>query len=146
MTAPPPARPRTRSRRVIIIDDHPLIRRGLERLISSGDRFQVCGEAGTAAEGMLLLREIAPEVAIVDIGLPDQNGIDLTREIATEFPQTHVLILSMHDDADHATRALAAGAIGYMVKNDAAEKIEIALEEVWNGRRYLSDSIAIKLE
>ena len=134
-----------RSRRLIIIDDHPLIRRGLERLISSGDRFIVCGEAGTAAEGMMLLQEFQPEVAIVDIGLPDKSGIDLTKQIVATFPQTHVLILSMHDDVDYAKRALKAGAIGYMVKNDAAEKIEAALEEVWNGRRYISDSIASQL-
>lgn len=141
MNAPSP----TRSRRVIIIDDHPLIRRGLERLISSGDRFQVCGEAGTAAEGLKLVAEVMPELAIVDIGLPDKSGIDLTRQLVAEFPETRVLILSMHNDGDHAARAFRAGATGYMVKNDAAEKIEVALDEVWNGRRYVSDSIAGKV-
>jgi DNA-binding NarL/FixJ family response regulator len=135
-------RPKTRARRLVIIDDHPLIRRGLERLINSAGRYAVCGEAGTAADGFRLLHEIQPEVAIVDIGLPDKSGIDLTKEVVATFPQTHVLILSMHDDADHARRALDAGATGYMVKNDAAEKIEMALEEVWHGRRYVSDSIA----
>jgi DNA-binding NarL/FixJ family response regulator len=142
----PKSRRRQRSRRLVIIDDHPLIRRGLERLINSGDRFVVCGEAGTAAEGMKLLHQFQPEIAIVDIGLPDRNGIDLTREIVANFPGTNVLILSMHDDVDHATRGFKAGAIGYMVKNDAAEKIEHALEEVWNGRRYVSDSVAERLE
>lgn len=136
---------RSRSRRLVIIDDHPLIRRGLERLISSGDRFVVCGEAGTAADGIKLLHDVQPEIVIVDIGLPDQSGIALTREITADFPHTHILILSMHDDVDHARLALDAGATGYMVKNDAVEKIETALEEVWNGRRYVSDSIAAKL-
>lgn len=145
MAAAASPKPRMRSRRLIIIDDHPLIRRGLERLISSGDRFVVCGEAGTAAEGLKLLQEVQPEVAIVDIGLPDQSGIDLTRQIVADFPQTHVLILSMHDDVSYARRAFRIGAMGYMVKNDAAEKLESALEEVWQGRRYLSDSIASQL-
>lgn len=132
----------TGSRRIIIVDDHPLIRRGLERLINSGDRFIVCGEAGNAADALQLLGRVEAEVAIVDIGLPDKNGIELTREITKNFANTRVLVLSMHDDPDHAQRALAAGATGYMVKNDAAEKIEFALEEVWNGRRYISDSVA----
>jgi DNA-binding NarL/FixJ family response regulator len=131
-----------RTRRVLIIDDHPLIRQGLCRLISSGHRFVVCGEAGNATDGLKLIRELQPELVIVDIGLPDQDGIDLTRQIVSAFPQSHVLILSMHDDNDYAARALKAGATGYMVKSDAAEQIEVALEEVWNGRRYLSESIA----
>jgi DNA-binding NarL/FixJ family response regulator len=138
MTAQTPAR----TRRVVIIDDHPLIRQGLERLINLGDRFQVCGEAGDAAVGLKIIRELKPDLAIVDISLPDTDGIALTKTIVSEFPGVRVLILSMHDDADSAQRALGAGATGYMVKNDATEKIETALEEVWNGRRYVSDSLA----
>lgn len=134
--------PSKRSRRLVIIDDHPLIRRGLERLIHSGDRFVVCGEAASAAEALELLERVEVEVAIVDIGLPDKSGIELTREITKKFPQLRVLILSMHDDVDHAKRALAAGASGYMVKNDAAEKIEFALDEICQGRSYVSDIIA----
>ncbi|SRR5581483_3713609 len=133
------------ARRVVIIDDHPLIRRGLERLINSGDRFTVVAEAGSAIDGLKALEKCDAEVVILDIGLPDKNGIDLTKEIVAKFPRTHVLILSMHDDADHASRALKAGATGYMVKNDALEKIEIALEEVRNGRRYVSASVAAQL-
>ena len=134
-----PRKTKARGRRLIIIDDHPLIRRGLERLISSSDRFSVCGEAGTAEEGLKLLQEFEPELAIVDIGLPGKDGIDLTREIAAKFPGTNVLILSMHDDRQHAVLAFKAGAIGYMVKNEATEKIDTALEEVWNGRKYISE-------
>ncbi|MEY2546387.1 MAG: hypothetical protein QOG48_1504 [Verrucomicrobiota bacterium] len=131
--------------RVVLIDDHPLIRRGLERLIHSGNRFTVCGEAGTAAEGFKLLHDLRPDIVVLDISLPDKNGIELTKQIVAKFPQMRVLILSMHDDAGHATRALKAGATGYMVKNDAAENIEVALEEVWHGRRYVSDSVAAQM-
>ncbi len=130
---------------VVIIDDHPLIRQGLERLISAGDRFHVCGEAGDATGGMKIIRETKPDLAIVDISLPGADGVALTQNIVSEFPGIHVLILSMHDDAENARRALRAGATGYMVKNDATDKIETALEEVWNGRRYVSDSIAPQL-
>jgi DNA-binding NarL/FixJ family response regulator len=133
------------SKRVVIIDDHPLIRKGLEQLINSGDRFLVCGEAGNAAEGIDVIRQTKPDLAIVDINLPDINGIDLTRQIAGEFPSLRILILSMHDEIDVASRALKAGARGYMVKHDAAEKIELALEEVLNGRPYLSPDIARQL-
>jgi two-component system, NarL family, response regulator NreC len=140
-----PPRGTPRSHRVAIIDDHPLIRRGLERLINSGARFTVCGEAGTAADALTLLARDQVEIAIVDIGLPDQNGINLTREIRKKFPHIRVLILSMHDDGDHARRALKAGATGYMVKNDAVEKIEFALEEISNGRSYISNVVAERL-
>ena len=136
----------SQSRRLIIVDDHPLIRRALDRLISSGDRFSVCGEAGTAADALELMARVDAEIAVVDIGLPDKSGIELTREMKTKHPTTRVLILSMHDDGDHARRALEAGAIGYMVKNDAAEKIEFALEEVWRGRSYISDSVAARMK
>ena len=128
-------------KRVVIIDDHPLLRRGLERLISSGNRFTVCGEAGDAAAGIELIRKEKPGLAIVDIGLPDLDGVELTRQIVAKFPDIHVLILSMHDESDYALRAFSAGATGYMVKSEAAERIETALEEVWNGRPYLSASI-----
>jgi DNA-binding NarL/FixJ family response regulator len=138
VTAPAPSR----SKRVVIVDDHPLIRQGLERLINSGDRFAVCGGAGDGAGALKLIRETEPQIAIIDIELPDTNGIELTKEITATFPEVRVLVLSMHDDAEFARRALNAGASGYMVKNDATEKIENALENVWNGRRYLSDSIA----
>jgi DNA-binding NarL/FixJ family response regulator len=141
MTTQSPAR----TRRVVLIDDHPLIRQGLERLISFGDRFQVCGEAGDAALGLKIIRELKPDLAIVDISLPDGDGIALTKSIVTELPDVRVLVLSMHDDADSAQRAFRAGATGYMVKNDASEKIETALEEVWNRRRYISDSVATQM-
>jgi DNA-binding NarL/FixJ family response regulator len=134
-----------KAKRVVIIDDHPLIRKGLERLINTGDRFQICGEAGNAAEGMKIIGETKPDLAIVDISLPDADGIDLTGQIVKEFPSLRILILSMHDESSCATRALKAGASGYMVKQDAAEKIEIALEEVSNGRTYLSPGIAQQL-
>lgn len=132
----------SQSKRVVIVDDHPLIRQGLDRLLSAGDRFVVCGEAGTAEEALQMLRKTKPDLAIVDISLPDMDGIELSKKIAVEFPQLKVLILSMHDDPGTASRALEAGAAGYMVKQDAVENIEVALDEVLKGRRYLSPSIA----
>jgi DNA-binding NarL/FixJ family response regulator len=128
-------------KRVVIVDDHPLIRRGLERMISSGDGFVVCGEAGNAEEGLAVVRERRPDVVIVDIGLPGRDGIELTRELTREFPALAILVLSMHEESHYAERAIEAGAYGYMVKHDAVEKIGTALARVLKREFYLSPSL-----
>ena len=128
-------------KRVVIVDDHPLIRRGLERMIHSGDGFAVCGEASNAAEAMEVVTLTKPDLAIVDVGLPDEDGIELTRRLLAKFPRMAILILSMHEEPEYAARALQAGARGYMVKQDAVEKIGSALTQVLNGHRYLSPMI-----
>jgi DNA-binding NarL/FixJ family response regulator len=128
-------------KRVVIVDDHPLIRRGLERMIHSGDGFIVCGEAGNAAEAMEVVTSVKPDLAIIDVGLPGEDGIELTRRLLNKFPRMAVLILSMHEEPEYAARALKAGARGYMVKHDAVEKIGSALTEVLGGNRYLSPII-----
>ncbi len=105
-------------KRILLVDDHPVLRKGLVRLIDSKDEFVVCGEASTAADAMALIRELEPHLAIVDIGLPGASGIELTKTIRAEFQKLPVLILSMHQEAFYATRALRAGAMGYIVKQD----------------------------
>src|SRR5438309_5297999 len=134
------------AKRILLVDDHPVLRKGLVRLIDSKDEFVVCGEASTAADAITLIRELKPDLAIVDIGLPGASGIELTKSIRTEFPQLPVLILSMHEEALYATRALRAGATGYIVKQDAIDNIAAALREALNGRRYLSPVIAAQLQ
>ena len=133
-------------KRVVLVDDHPVLRTGLARLIDSKEGFVVCGEASTAIEAMALIRELKPHLAIVDIGLPGASGIELTKSIRAEFPDMPVLILSMHEDALYATRALRAGATGYIVKQDAIDNIASALQETLNGRRYLSPGIVEQLQ
>src|SRR5262252_2409608 len=132
-------------KRVVLVDDHPVLRTGLARLIDSKEGFVVCGEASTATEAMALIRELKPHLAIVDIGLPGASGIELTKSIRAEFPDMPVLILSMHEEALYATRALRAGAIGYIVKQDAIDNIASALREALSGRRYLSPVIASQI-
>jgi DNA-binding NarL/FixJ family response regulator len=129
-------------KRVVIVDDHPLIRRGLERMIHTTDRFGVCGEAGNSADAMAVIKKEKPDLAIVDVGLPDEDGISLTRKLRKAFPRLTILILSMHEDPSYATNALRAGAHGYMVKQDAVETIHVALSSVLAGRRYLSPTMA----
>jgi DNA-binding NarL/FixJ family response regulator len=132
-------------KRVVIVDDHPLIRRGLERMLHSTDGFTVCGEAGSAADALAVIRNERPDLVIVDVGLPDKDGIELTRILAKEFPRMAILILSMHEEPYYAIRALKAGARGYMVKHDAVEKIHVALKDVLAGRRYLSPAMAAEM-
>jgi two-component system invasion response regulator UvrY len=132
-------------KRVVIVDDHPLIRRGLERMLHSTDGFTVCGEAGSAADALTVIRNERPDLVIVDVGLPDKDGIELTRVLAKEFPGMVILILSMHEEPYYALRALKAGAHGYMVKHDAVEKIHVALKDVLAGRRYLSPAMAAEM-
>ena len=133
-------------KRIILVDDHPVLRKGLARLIDSKEGFVVCGEASSAPDAMQVIREQKPHLAIVDIGLPGVSGIDLTKSIRAEFPDVPVLILSMHDDPLYATRALRAGATGYIVKQDAIDNIATALQETLDGRRYLSPGIAEQLQ
>ena len=131
---------------VLLVDDHPVLRKGLVRLIDSKEEFVVCGEASTAADAMTLIRELKPDLVIADIGLPGTSGIELTKTIRGEFPKLPVLVLSMHEEGLYATRALRAGAMGYIVKQDAIDNIAVALQEASNGRRYLSPVIAAQLQ
>ena len=133
-------------KRILLVDDHPVLRKGLSRLIDSKDEFVVCGEASTAVDGMALIRELRPDLVIVDIGLPGASGIELTKTIRAEYPKLPVLILSMHEEALYATRALRAGATGYIVKQDAIDNIAVALREGLNGRQYLSPVIGTQLQ
>jgi DNA-binding NarL/FixJ family response regulator len=134
------------AKRILLVDDHPVLRKGLMRLIDAKDEFQVCGEASTAADAMALIRDVSPDLVIVDIGLPGTSGIDLTKTIRGEFPNLPVLILSMHEEALYATRALRAGAMGYIVKQDAIDNIATALKEALEGRRYLSPVIQSQMQ
>ena len=133
-------------KRILLVDDHPVLRKGLVRLIDSKDEFVVCGEASTAPDAMALIRNLKPDLVIVDIGLPGTSGIELTKTIRAESPNLPVLILSMHEEALYATRALRAGAMGYIVKQDAIDNIAAALNEALSGRRYLSPVIATQLQ
>ena len=123
-------------KRILLVDDHELVRQGLERLLNLGDEFVVCEEAGTAAEGLELARELRPDWVIVDVGLPgDVNGIELTRKLRKEFPEIVVLVLSAYDRPKYVRDAAKAGAMGYVLKGEAIESLRIALRRAFNGRR-----------
>ena len=135
-----------KAKRIIIVDDHPLFRKGLEQLISSTvEGFAICAEAGDAAEGMSKIRQLKPDLVIVDLSLPGANGIELIKNIRAEFQKLPLLILSMHDESLYALRALRAGAQGYVMKQEALENVIGAIREVLAGRPYLSPEMSAKL-
>src|SRR5258705_7532595 len=133
------------AKRIVIVDDHPLFRKGLEQLINSENSFAICGEAGNAAEAMEVIRKLNPDLAIVDLSLPGANGIELIKNIRAEFSRLPVLVLSMHDESLYALRAIRAGADGYVMKHEAMQNVVQAIHEVCNGRPYLSPAIAAQV-
>jgi DNA-binding NarL/FixJ family response regulator len=133
------------TKRLLIVDDHPLFRKGLQELIHSEAEFAVCGEAGNAAEAMEVIRKLNPDMAIVDLSLPGANGIELIKNIRAEFPSLPILVLSMHDESLYALRALRAGAEGYVMKHEAMANVIQAIREVFNGRPYLSPAMAAQV-
>src|SRR5436190_12611515 len=130
---------------IVIVDDHPLFRKGLQELIQSDGAFAVSGEAGDAAEAMGVVRKLNPDLMIVDLSLPGANGIELIKNIRAEFPKLPILVLSMHDESLYAVRALRAGAQGYVMKHEAMANVIQAIQEVLGGRPYLSPAMAAQV-
>ncbi|MBW1743676.1 MAG: response regulator transcription factor [Deltaproteobacteria bacterium] len=130
---------------VLIIDDHPLFREGLKTIIARDDSFAVVGEAGSGKEGLELVKELKPNLIVMDILLPDVNGIELTREIRTLFPETRVMILSMHSKIDYISDAFRAGATGYVVKESATDRLLQGLKTVLEGGYFLDTSLSHKV-
>lgn len=131
-----------KKRTILIIDDHPLFREGLKSLIARNPMFEVIGEAGKASEALRRAKELVPDLAIVDISLPDRSGIELTRELSAALPRMRVLIVSMHARIDTITEAFRAGAAGYVVKDSASEKVVQGLETVSRGEYFLDSALS----
>lgn len=129
-------------KRILIVDDHPLYRDGLRARLSARPDFSVVGEAGTSAEGLRMAKEFAPDLAVVDISLPDGSGIELTREMRAVRPDMPVLIVSMHAKLDFIAAAFQAGASGYMSKESGGEGILQAIATVLAGGQYLDGSLS----
>lgn len=131
--------------RVLVVDDHPIIRQGLGLLINQESDLVVCGEAEEATGAMHVLASSKPDILIVDISLNGPDGLDLLKNIRNLYPTLPVLILSMHDESIYAERALRAGANGYIMKQEATEKVLVALRRLLCGEIYVSDRIANRM-
>ena len=128
--------------KILLVDDHPLVREGLANLINQQPDLEVCGEAGNEPQALELIRNVQPGVAIVDISLENGSGIELIKSIKALHPAVKVLVLSMHDELLYAERALRAGARGYIMKREAATKIIQGIRSVQAGQLYTSEHIA----
>ncbi|HOX39582.1 MAG TPA: response regulator transcription factor [Candidatus Brocadiia bacterium] len=128
--------------RVLIADDHCIMRGGLRGLISDEADMEVVGEADNGQAAIDLARETKPDIVIMDVTMPNLNGIQATRRIAAEIPGSKVLILSVHTDKEIVAEALAAGAAGYLLKNCAGDELVKAVRLVLSGKTYLSPDIA----
>ncbi len=131
--------------KIVIVDDHPIVREGLADLINKEDDLVVCGEAEDGHRAMEVISELEPDIAIVDISLQDTSGLELIKDIKVQYPSLPVLTLSMHEESLYAERALRAGAKGYIMKREATANVVMAIRKVLSGQVYLSERMATKL-
>jgi len=136
---------RVRKKTVFVVDDHPLLRQGLALLINREQDLMVCGEAEEAQAAMSAIATKRPDILIADISLNGPDGLDLLKSLRTLYPDLPVLILSMHDESIYAERALRARANGYIMKQEATEKVLIAVRRILSGDIYVSDRMSNKL-
>ncbi|HZR79116.1 MAG TPA: response regulator transcription factor [Chthoniobacterales bacterium] len=130
-----------RKRRVFIVDDHPLVRDGLANLINQQSDLLVCGEAEDSAGAIAGMQPCKPDVALIDISLKNESGLELVKTLQTQFPQISLIVLSMHDEALYAERALHAGARGYVMKRETTKNVLAAIRRVLEGDLYVSDRV-----
>jgi DNA-binding NarL/FixJ family response regulator len=128
--------------RVVLVDDHPLFRQGLRALLEKEGDLSVVGEADDARHAYELADTQRPDVFIVDVSLPGVDGIAATRELCRRVPQSRVLVVSMHEEPYLVSRAMAAGATGYIAKNEPAANVLAALRAVARNERYLPESVS----
>jgi DNA-binding NarL/FixJ family response regulator len=130
---------------ILLVDDHPMVRRGIADLINGEPDLGVCGEAATMQEAMALTQQHRPSLVIVDVSLNGNNGIELMKNLSTRWPDIPILAYSMHDEAIYAERALRAGAKGYVMKQSQPEVLLDALRVVLKGKIFLSDPMSERL-
>jgi DNA-binding NarL/FixJ family response regulator len=128
--------------RVLIADDHAIVRRGLQLMLAQTDDMEVVGEAENGVQVVQMVREQPPDVVLMDISMPDRNGIDALKMIRKELPRLPVLILSMYPEDQYAVRAMKAGAAGYLTKHGAPEQLIAAIRLVACGKKYVSAAVA----
>ena len=132
----------TQKSRILLVDDHPIMRDGISQIINQQPGMEVCCEASSARDALKMLESSIPDLAVVDISLKDISGIELIKEMKVKFPDFPILVLSMHSESLYAERALKAGARGYIMKHEPADRLLEAIHRVLSGKIYLSTNIS----
>lgn len=131
-----------KSLRILLADDHELVRQGLRAMIEGQSGWQVCGEATTGREAVTQARELKPDIVVMDFTMPELNGMEATRQIRAALPRTEVLILTMHESEELVREVLAAGARGYVLKSDAGRALVDALKALADHKPYFTSKIS----
>ena len=138
-------RPLNGKKKILIVDDHPLLREGLARIIDQQPDLVVCGSVGDAQQAMTAVKNLRPDLVVVDISLPGRDGLELTKDLVQQHAKLQVLVLSMHDEAVYAERALRVGARGYVMKREATEIHLRAIRQVLAGEIAVSNRIVASM-
>ena len=130
---------------ILIVDDHALFREGLRAIIERNPRYEVVGEAGNGREALRMAGKLKPDLALMDISLPDRSGLELISEIQKLSPKTRVMVVSMHSKIDYIVKAFQAGASGYVVKESASDKLQQGIASVLKGDYFMDTSVSQKV-
>lgn len=145
MTARKYPQPPQARRRILIVDDHPMTRRGMAQLIGQQPDLMICGEAGDASQALASVGALKPHLVLADVSLPGKHGLELIKDIKALHPDVLVLVVSMHEENIFAERALRAGARGYLMKNEGGERLVEAIRQVLDGKLYVSQSMSASI-
>jgi len=125
--------------KVLLADDHSIVRAGLRRIVEDSEDMEVVAEAADGREAIRQVRQKSPDVAVIDISMPDVDGLEVVSRLHTDCPNLPIIILTMHEEEQYVVRAIEAGAMGYITKRSAPEHLVNAIRKVWGGGRYLTD-------
>jgi len=140
-----PAKPKPDTKRVLIVDDHPMMRQGLAQLIDNEPDLKVCAEAESAGQALNIVISQKLDLMLLDVSLPDKSGLEVVKDIRGHKPDLPILVVSMHDEALYAERVLRAGARGYIMKQEGGKKLLQAIRQVLGGQIYVSEKMAARI-
>jgi DNA-binding NarL/FixJ family response regulator len=132
--------------RVIIADDHAVVRRGVRALLEPLQDFEICGEAENGVQAVALAEELRPDIAILDVSMPEMNGLDAAKQIRERWPAVEILLLTLHASEELARRAFELGARGYVLKSDAERDLIVALRQLQGHHKYISPALGLSAD